>query len=149
MRRINITAFIAFTAVSAFLLVMSFTPLAKGKALEKIPLGPGSVDVKFVGMGGGIFQPGQNVDIRWTLKGDGVKYLETNPWSECELYFSSDAGQTWTRITPQLSVTKRDFQWTVPNVVTRQGVIALQIGIEGDGDFYLFASDPFMVLGRR
>ena len=149
MRRTKITAFIAFTAVSAFLLVMSFTPLAKGKALEKVPLGPGSVEAAFVGMGGMLFQPGQNVDIRWTLKGDGVKYLETHSWSECELYFSSDAGQTWTRITPQLSVTRRDYQWTVPNVVTRQGVIALQIGIEGDGDFYFFASDPFMVLGRR
>ena len=149
MRRIKITAFIAFTAVSAFLLVMSFTPLAKAKALEKVPLGQGSVEAKFVGMGGMMFQPGQNVDIRWTLKGAGVKYLETHPWSECELYFSPDAGQTWTRITPQLSVTRRDYQWTVPNVATRQGVIALQIGIEGDGDFYFFASDPFMVLGRR
>ena len=81
MRRTKITAFIAFTAVSAFLLVMSFTPLAKGKALEKVPLGPGSVEAKFVGMGGMLFQPGQNVDIRWTLKGEGVKYLETHPWS--------------------------------------------------------------------
>ena len=149
MRHTKITVFFALVAVSAFLLALSFTPLARGKGLVTDPRGSGSVTAKFIGMGGMIFQPGQNVDIRWTLQGDGVKYFETHPWGECELYFSPDGGQTWTRITPQLSVTRRDYQWTVPNVVTRQGVIALQIGIEGDGDFYLFTSDPFMVLGRR
>lgn len=149
MRRIKITAFNAFAAVSAFLLVASFIPLAYGNGPVKGPLGPGSVEAKFVGMGGMLFQPGQNVDIRWTLKGEGVKYLETHPWSECELYFSPDGGQTWTRITPQLSVTRRNYEWTVPNVVTRQGVVGLQIGVEGNGDLYLFTSEPFMVLGRR
>ena len=149
MRRTKITAFIAFTAVSAFLLVSNFTPGARGKSLEKAPLGPGNVTATFLNMGGMIFQPGQNVDIKWLLEGSGVKYLETHPWGECELLFSTDGGQTWMRITPQLSISRRDFEWTIPNVFTRQGVVALQIGIEGSGDMYLFPSGSFMVLGRR
>ena len=149
MRHTKITAFIAFTAVSAFLLVSNFIPLARGKGLEKAPLAQAAVTARFLNMGGMIFQPGQNVDVKWILEGSGVKYLETHPWGECELLFSTDGAQTWTRITPGLSVTRRNYEWTIPNVFTRQGVIALQIGIEGEGDFYLFPSGSFMVLGRR
>ena len=109
----------------------------------------GSVTASFIGLGGMLFQPGQSVELKWTLQGEGVKSLETHPWGECELLFSANGGQTWTRITPHLSVTRRSYLWTVPNVFTRQGVLALQIGIEGQGDFYIFPSEPFMVLGRR
>lgn len=149
MRRTKITAFIAFTVVSAFLLVSNFIPLARGKGLEKTPLAQGTVTGKFLNMGGMIFQPGQNVDVKWILEGSGVKYLETHPWGECELLFSTDGGQTWMRITPQLSISRRNYEWTVPNVFTRQGMMALQIGVEGTGDLYLFPSGSFMVLGQR
>jgi hypothetical protein len=93
-----------------------------------------------------ICQPGQSVNIKWLLDGDGVRYFETNPWSECELFFSTDGGTTWSRISPHLSVTRRNFEWFVPNISTQTGLLALQIGIEGQGEFYIFRSAAFTVL---
>ena len=144
MRRTKITAFIAITSVA--LLASSFTPFAGAKP------NPPAVSATFIGIGGMTFRPGQNVEIKWVLQGDGVKYFETNSWGECELFFSSNNGGTWTRITPHMAVTSRSFTWTIPNTPTREALFALQIGIEGEGDFYMFPSQPFTVsstqLGR-
>jgi hypothetical protein len=147
MRRTKIIALITLTAVSVFLL----SPLAKGRPRTD-PQGPGSgetVAATFLNIGGGVFQPGQSLDIKWTLEGKGVKYFETNPWSECELYYSADGGRTWSRISPHLSVLRRDFGWTIPDIATQNGMLALQIGIEGNGEFYVFPSAPFTVLPTR
>ncbi len=144
MRRTKITAFIAFTAVSALLLASSFTPIAEAKP-SKIDPSAQEVSATFIGVGGMVFRPGQNIEIKWALQGEGVKYFETNPWGECELFFSSNNGGTWIRITPHMSVTSRSFQWTIPNTPTVQGLFALQIGIEGEGDFFMFPSQRFTI----
>lgn len=123
---------------------------APAQAQEKIGRPePGPVTANFIGIGGMVFQPGQNVEVNWILQGDGVKYFESNTWGECELMFSADGGRTWTRVTPQMSVTRRKYDWTVPNVSTKEAVIGLRIGIEGEGEFYLFPSEPFSVLTGR
>ena len=146
MRRTKITTLIALTAVSAFLLFLSSTPVAKGRSLKTAPSDPGSITATFVNIGGMVFQPGQSLGIKWILEGDGVRYFESNPWGECELFFSADGGGTWSRISPHLGVSRRSFDWTVPNIATQGGIIALQIGIEGEGEFHVFRSAPFTVL---
>lgn len=117
---------------------------AQAAASQSLP-----ISATFPGIGGNRFEPGQEVVISWKLEGSEVKSFETNPWGECELLFSSDAGRTWTRITPQLSVTRRDFTWVVPDVPTRSAKLALQIGIEGEGEFYQFASKRFAIAETR
>ena len=136
------TKIIALAFVSAFLLVGSFAP-ARGQRMEK---GPAPVTANFFGLDNMVFRPGQVVEVKWTLEGAEVKNFETNPYGECELFFSADGGKTWARFTPALSVTTRSFAWTVPNVLTKEGVIGLQVGIEGQGDFYTFPSGSFAVL---
>ena len=88
------------------------------------------------------------MEIKWILSGDGVRALESNRWSECELFFSA-GGKAWTRITPALSVTRRSYDWTIPDVSVGQGIVAIQIGIEGEGEFYFFRSEPFSIVRRR
>jgi hypothetical protein len=144
MSRTKITAFIAITAVSALLLASSFTPFAGAKPSKTDPSAQ-EVSATFIGIGGMVFRPGQNIEIKWALQGEGVKYFETNPWGECELFFSSDNGANWMRFTPHMSVTTRSFQWTIPNTPTTQGLFALQIGIEGEGDFFMFPSQRFTI----
>ena|ERR1044071_6199032 len=147
MSRTKITAFlILLTAAFTSLLLFSSAPLARARSLKTVPLDPQSISAKFIGVGGMICQPGQSVNIKWLLDGDGVRYFETNPWSECELFFSTDGGTTWSRISPHLSVTRRNFEWFVPNISTQTGLLALQIGIEGQGEFYIFRSAAFTVL---
>jgi hypothetical protein len=146
MHRTKITAFIALITASAFLLFLSSSPLVDGRSVKRAPSDPQSVTAKFLNIGGLTFQPGQVLNVKWLLEGDGVRYFETNPWSECELFFSTDGGRTWSRISPQLSVTRRDFDWFVPNVSTQAGILALHVGIEGDGEYYSFRSAPFSVL---
>lgn len=147
MRRVKITASIAIAATSLFLLIFSPAPLARGRGLKTGPLDPPpSVTAKFENVSGMVFPSGHVVNVRWVLEGEGVRFFETNPWSECELLFSTDGGRTWARISPQLSVTRRDFNWFVPNVSTQAGILALHIGIEGAGEYYSFLSAPFSVL---
>ena len=148
MRPIKITAFVALTAITASLFVLSFTPRAQGERIQVGPAESGPITANFVGIGGMTFQQGQNVGIAWILRGEGVKYFESNNWAECELYFSADGGQTWTRITPELNISRRSYEWTMPNVLTRQGVIAIRLGIQGEGEYYFFQSEPFRI-GRR
>ena len=144
MRHTKITALIALAAVSAVLLALSFTPLAEAKPAKVDPAAQ-DVSATFIGIGGMVFRPGQNIEIKWTLQGEGVKHFETSPWGECELFFSPDNGANWTRITPYMDVTTRNFWYTIPNTPTRQGLFALQIGIEGEGDFFMFPSQPFTI----
>jgi hypothetical protein len=144
MRHIKITAFIAIATVSAALFALSFTPFAEAKP-AKIDPSAQDVSATFIGIGGNVFRPGQNIEIKWALHGEGVKYFETNSWGECELFFSSDNGANWMRFTPHMSVTTRSFHWTIPNTPTQQGLFALQIGIEGEGDFFMFPSQRFTI----
>ena len=141
MRRTKIIVFITLTVASAFLL----SPAAKG-CPNADPLGPGSVTATFLNVGGLAFQGGQSLEVKWLLEGTGVKYFEGQSWSECELYYSADGGGTWSRISPHLSVSRRDFNWTIPNIPTRNGILALQIGIEGTGEYFVFPSPRFSVL---
>lgn len=151
MHRTKIAAlFVAVSAVSAFLLFFNSSSLARGRSPKSVLSDPLSVTATFVNIDGMVFQQGQPLDIKWILEGNSVKDFEENPWSECELYFSADGGTTWSTISPHMGVTSRNFHWTVPNVVTRQGIIALQIGIEGDGEFFFLPSATFVVApGQR
>lgn len=103
----------------------------------------------FPGLAGRVFEAGQQVTIQWELSGPGVRHYESEVWGECELLFSANGGKTWTRITPQLSVSRRDHTWVVPDVPTRNAKIGLQVGIEGDGEFHHFASKPFTIRSTR
>jgi hypothetical protein len=140
MRRTKITTAVALIAASASLLLLGFTSLAEGERMAPIT-------AEFTGIGGQVFQRGQNVEIKWILSGDGVRALESNRWSECELFFSA-GGKAWTRITPVLSVSRRSYDWMIPDVSEEQGIIAIQIGIEGEGEFYFFRSEPFTIRRR-
>jgi len=144
MRRTKITASIAVTAVSALFLASSFTPFAGAKP-SKVDPAAQEVSASFIGIDGMVFRPGQNVEIKWALQGEGVKYFETSPWGECELFFSSDDGANWMRITPHMSVTTRKFWYAIPNTPTTRARFALQIGIEGEGDFFMFPSQRFTI----
>ena len=147
MRHTKIAALIALTAVSVTLLALSFTPLAEARPLKTDPSAQ-DVSATFIGIGGMVFQQGQNIQVKWTLQGEGVKHFETSPWGECELFFSSDNGANWMRITPHMAVATRSYWYTLPNVSTQQARFALQIGIEGEGDFFMFPSQPFTVGAR-
>ena len=94
MHRTKVTAFIAFTVVAASLLFLSTSPVAKGRSIKRIPAGPGSISATFPGIAGIVAQAGQILEVKWALEGDGVRYFETHPWGECELFFSADAGQS-------------------------------------------------------
>jgi hypothetical protein len=107
------------------------------------------VRAEFLDIAGRVFQPGDAVAIRWELSGPGVKYFQSHPWGECELFFSTDGGANWSRITPQLSVSRRDYDWIVPDVATRNARFGLQIGIEGDGEFHEFSSKKFIIREAR
>lgn len=137
---------IVFSLLSAFVLFLSSSPLANGRGLKELPAGAGPVTATFLNIGGMVFQPGQYVGVKWLLEGEGVRYFESHPWGECELFYSTDDGRTWSRITPQLSVTRRSFEWWVPHFATQAGKLALHIGIEGEGEFYVFPSPTFTVL---
>ncbi len=76
---------------------------------------------------------GSRVTVQWDLIVDQT--IIDNNWSEMELFLVDDNGLLL-RITPQLSVTTKTFEWTVPSVNTRSAKIVLQVGIEGEGDFY-------------
>lgn len=114
---------------------------AQGVQTRQQPL-----SVTFPGIGGNLFEPGQEVVVTWKLEGAEVRDLELNPWAECELLFSTDAGRTWSRITPQLSVTKKNYTWVVPDTPTRSAKLGLQVGVAGEGEFYLLPSKRFAIV---
>lgn len=145
MRSTKSSVFIILTALSSLLLFAGATPLAKGRNVKTIPTDPQSVTATFINLAGQTFAPNQIVNLKWTLQGDGVKALEDDPWSECELMFSPDGGNSWSRISPELSVHRRSFDWVVPNLSTKEAVIQLRIGTQGATDFYFFPSPTFFI----
>ncbi len=76
---------------------------------------------------------GSRVTVEWDLRVDDA--ITNNNWSEMELFLVDNNGLLL-RITPQLSVTTKTFEWTVPSVNTSSAKIVAQVGIEGEGDFY-------------
>jgi len=145
MRRPKIPAVVLIAAAAASLVAaLNLAAFAGDKSPETNSAAAGSITAEFTGIGGMVFQRGQPIEIRWILTGDGVRAFESNRWSECELFFSTN-GKAWTRITPALSVTRRSYDWTIPNVITEEAVFGLQIGIEGEGEFYFFQSEPFKI----
>lgn len=83
---------------------------------------------------GEVLKAGSTVSITWDLTVD--RAIAENPWSEMELFLTDENG-LFTRITPQLGIGAKSFEWTVPRVNSRSVRIVLQCGIEGEGDFYL------------
>ena len=145
MRRPQFAAVVVgFAVVTASLLASRFTVLAEVKGSEAAPQ-PGSITAEISGVGGMVFHRGQPIEIRWILSGDGVRAFEGNRWAECELFFATAAGKGWNRITPALSATRRSYDWTIPNVTADEAVIGIQLGIEGEGEFYFFRSEPFKI----
>lgn len=132
------------TATAVAALGFSFS----ARAADKNPGGinKSSVTAEFPGMNGIVLRPGQTTQLNWTLGGAGLPYFENSIWGECELFFSADAGTTWSRISPQLSVSRKNFDWVVSTTVTKQALIAIQIGIEGQADYHFFRSPQFAIL---
>ncbi len=66
--------------------------------------------------GGESFTAGDNVDIQWMIEIDH---------GDCDwdLYFSTDNGATWTTIVENLPKANLDYNWTVPNSPTTQGIV--------------------------
>jgi len=66
--------------------------------------------------GGESFTPGDVVDIQWIIEIDH---------GDCDwdLYFSTDNGSTWTTIVENLPKANLDYNWTVPNSPTTQGIV--------------------------
>src|SRR5262249_17731159 len=85
---------------------------------------------------GDVLRGGQQVQVTWDLTLD--KDFTTNPFAEMEFFFQTDEG-IFTRITPQLDVKTRTFNWTVPNINTKTARLILQAGIDGSGERYTFA----------
>jgi hypothetical protein len=133
-----------YAAVAAVLLLDASLVADSVSAQSAVTPAP-PLQASFPDIDRNVFEPGDQVDVRWALTGRDVRYLESHPWSECELYYSVDGGRNWLRITPQLAVSRRNFIWTVPDTPTDSARLALQVGIEGDGDFVQFPSKPFTI----
>lgn len=113
-----------------------------GPERDRIP----KLRANFLDLAGRVFAPGDEVTIQWELSGPGVKFYQNHVWGECELFFSTDGGDNWIRITPQLSISRRDYTWVVPDIPTTNARMGLQVGIEGEGDFHHFSSKTFTIL---
>jgi hypothetical protein len=74
---------------------------------------------------------GSEVTLRWNLVIE--ESILQNPWAECELYLVDDHGLSL-RLTPQLNITARTFNWTVPMINTTSARLVLQFGVEGEGE---------------
>jgi len=145
MRSLKMPALITLTALLTALLLVSTMRQATGRSLKAAPADPQAVTATFTDITGQTFVPDQVVHVKWTLDGSGVKALEQDQWSECELMFSSDGGATWSRISPEMSVLRRSFDWLVPKLSTQQALIQLRIGTQGASDFYFFPSPTFTI----
>ena len=84
---------------------------------------------------GAVLKAGQQVLVTWDLTLE--REFETNEWAEMEFVLETAEGLNM-RITPQMTVDRRSFMWTVPNVNTRTARLVLQCGIEGEGEQFRF-----------
>ena len=71
MRRITIPMLVTLTALSGLLLFSS----AKARDTKPVPSDPQAVTATFLNLAGTVLQPGQVFEVKWDLKGDGVKYF--------------------------------------------------------------------------
>jgi hypothetical protein len=103
---------------------------------------------------GAVLKAGQQVLVTWDMTLD--REFENNEWAEMEFVLETGEGLNM-RLTPQMTVDRRSFMWTVPNVNTRTARLVLQCGIEGEGEQYRFVqtgtfaikfgkNDPHIVL---
>jgi len=86
---------------------------------------------------------GSQIQVRWDLVVD--ESILRNPWAELEL-FLVDAHGLSLRLTPQLNIATRTFNWTVPMINTESARIVLQFGVEGEGELsYLTQNNTFSI----
>ena len=82
---------------------------------------------------GDVLQPGDQVTIAWELEG----LTSSLTGCEQEIYLSTDHGKSVaSRLTPELAPNVFSYQWTVPNLPTKKGVLVINFGCEtSDGAF--------------
>ncbi len=96
---------------------------------------------------GEVLRGGQEIQITWDLTLD--KEITEHPFGEMEFFLDTAEG-VHLRITPQLSLKARTFNWTVPNISTKTARLSLQCGIEGEGDrFRFFQTGTFVIQALR
>ena len=84
---------------------------------------------------GAVLKAGSQVLVTWDLQLE--REITENEWAEMEYVLETDEGVNM-RLTPQMTVDKRSFMWTVPNVNTNTARLVLQVGIEGEGERFRF-----------
>ena len=113
------------------------------------PSGPEQVQPTFsvlVPHPGQQLRGGSRITLLWDLVVD--KAFAENVWAEMELFLVDNQGLLL-RITPQLGIGARSFEWVVPNINSKSARLVLQCGIEGDGELYnLPQTDTFSIKTR-
>lgn len=128
---------------------LAFTALANSALAQKLTPRPEFSDPIFelkTPRNGQVLKGGSTVTITWDLTVDEA--IVNNPWSEMELFLGDENG-LFTRITPQLGIGAKSFEWTVPRINARNAYISLQYGIEGEGDFYLIRQVGSFKIGTK
>lgn len=124
----------AYVVVFMLLGVMTLSiPASAQKVTPRLEFSDPIFDLK-TPRNGQVLKGGSTVTITWDLTVDPA--IVNNPWSEMELFLADDNG-LFTRITPQLGLSAKSFEWTLPRLNLRTAYIFLQYGIEGEGDFQL------------
>lgn len=92
---------------------------------------------------GEVLRGGEEITLNWKLT--LPQWMMESNWGEMEFFLETVEG-VHARITPQMSLSARTYRWTVPNITSRGARFVLQAGVEGDGDFFLFAqTGRFMI----
>ena len=84
---------------------------------------------------GSVLKAGSQVLVTWDLQLE--RELIDNEWAEMELVLETEEGVNM-RLSPQMTVDKRSFMWTVPHINTRTARLVMQCGVEGEGERYRF-----------
>lgn len=103
---------------------------------------------------GAVLKAGSQVLVTWDLQLE--REFTQNEWAEMEFVLETGEGVNM-RLTPQMTVDKRSFMWTVPHINTNTARLVLQCGIEGEGERYRFVqsgtftikfgrSEPYILL---
>ncbi len=82
-------------------------------------------------VGGEVFTVGEEVMISWT------EIVNHGP-SNWDLYFSSDAGASWTPLVENLAMTELSWVWTISEAVTVEGRIRV---VQDNSEFITYESD--------